>query len=233
MNVTNKILPNEVTTTSDIHRAVRDKAISFQLPPGQRINEGALAKELGVSRTPLREAMQQLVSEKLLRWERNKGFFCRDLDEKEVFDLYEFRKILEVAATRLTCQRATDEALAELKVMIEKYLDMDEKMPLEVRLNADQDFHERIAGLSGNNEIAESLRKVNQRIYFIRWMNMSRGTLTRDRHINLVDALISRDEERAVNIMSGHIDYRAEQISSFIREAYGMIYTGNTPEPVV
>ena len=220
-------------TSSDVYRAVRDKAIAFQLTPGQRINEGSLAKELGVSRTPVREAMQQLVSEKLLRWERNKGFFCRDLDEKEVSDLYEFRKMLEVTATQLVCQRATDEELQELSKLLSDYLSLGSDQPFEVRLKADQNFHERIAELSGNREIVESLRNINQRIYFIRWVNMSRETMIEDGHTDLIDALLKRDENRAMMIMSRHIDCRVEQISSFIREAYGMIFTGQTPTPII
>jgi len=106
---------SQLTSKSDVYNVIRNMAISYDFKPGERINEVQLAKQLGVSRTPLREAMQKLVSEKLLRWERNKGFFCHMLNEKEVFNLFEFRKIIEEQAAYLSVKRATDDELLAVK----------------------------------------------------------------------------------------------------------------------
>ena len=79
----------------EVYRRVRDMAISFRFPPGQRINEGELARSLAVSRTPVREAMQKLVSENLLIWKRSFGFYCRSLDAQEIVELYQLRQAVE------------------------------------------------------------------------------------------------------------------------------------------
>lgn len=215
----------------NIYKTVRAMTISFQLPPGERINEGKLAKQLGVSRTPLREAMQKLVTEKLLRWERNKGFFCRMLKEQEVFDLYEYRRILEEQSARLACKRASREELLELKQYVADNCNASEENDYDRLLDIDQHFHEGLAKLSGNNELWEALQKINQRIYFIRWIDMAgRRSTTQSEHMIIIDALIEGEADRAAAIMSQHVERRLEQISECIQKGYGMIYTGNTPK---
>src|SRR3546814_20748850 len=86
-------------------------AVSYLFKPGERINEGALARRLGVSRTPLREALNRLNTEGLLNALPGKGFFCRDLDVREIFSLYEMRKVIEAGSARLAVVRARDAAI--------------------------------------------------------------------------------------------------------------------------
>src|SRR3546814_9325095 len=99
--------------------ALRAMAMSYRFQPGQRLNEGELARELEISRTPLREAMHRLVSEGLLALVSGRGFFARPLEVKEVFDLYEARLGLEIAIVQLACERATDEWLAAMDVYLD------------------------------------------------------------------------------------------------------------------
>ena len=82
----------------DIYDQVKAMAVSFRLRPGDRLNEVALSRDLGVSRTPLREALNRLVAERLFDFRPGQGFFCRPLDAQSVFDLFELRQIIESAA---------------------------------------------------------------------------------------------------------------------------------------
>ena len=214
-------------SSTAIYDTLRDMAISFKFTPGERINESELSTALGVSRTPLREAMQKLVSENLLRWERNKGFFCRPLDVKEIYDLYQFRRVIETEVVRILCRNATDEQLQDLKVFVEKTKDYEAP---DEGIDIDQGFHEKLAVMSDNNELVSALKKVNQRIFFIRWIDLVKhGPARMNKHIDIVNALINRDEELAVSTMENHVEQHLEQISDLIREGYGFIYTGNTP----
>ena len=101
--------PQETSThlSQRAYGRLREMAINYRFRPGERLNEGALAKDLQLSRTPLREAMHRLVSEGLLHLVSGRGFFARPLDVKEVCDLYEARLALETAIVRLACSRAT------------------------------------------------------------------------------------------------------------------------------
>lgn len=224
---------SQLTSKSDVYSVIRDMAISFDFKPGERINEVQLSKQLGVSRTPLREAMQKLVSEKLLRWERNKGFFCHMLNEKEVFNLFEFRKIIEEQAASLTVMRASDDDLLAVQKIAQEYSNISKDVSKETLLSLDQEIHERLVSLSGNQELLSTLRQINQRIYFVRWVNIAnRPSNNHTDHLDFIDALLERNADKAIGIISKHIERRQEQIAVFIRESYGMIYTDNRPKIV-
>ena len=79
---------------------LKERAVNFEFRPGERINEGAIARELDASRTPLREALNRLVAERLIAFRPGQGFFCRALDSRTIFELYEMRAVIEVAAVR-------------------------------------------------------------------------------------------------------------------------------------
>src|SRR5258708_8541307 len=102
-----------------VYEQLKARAVSYEFKPGERLNEGELAKRLGVSRTPLREALNRLNTEGFLRFTPGKGFFCRELDAHEIFDLYELRKSIELASIRLAIKRAKDEHTAALLQSLE------------------------------------------------------------------------------------------------------------------
>ncbi|MCB2140803.1 MAG: GntR family transcriptional regulator, partial [Rhodobacteraceae bacterium] len=89
-----------------LYAAVKARAAAFEIRPGERINEVALARELAASRTPLREALNRLVAERLIDFVPGQGFYCRALDVEGIGQLYELRRALEVLAIRLACERA-------------------------------------------------------------------------------------------------------------------------------
>src|SRR3546814_9824686 len=97
-------------------------AIGYEFKPGEKLNEVALAKRMEVSRTPLREALNRLGIEGLLRFQPGKGFFCRDLDVHEIFHLYELRKVVEIAGARLSIVRArrSEEHTSELQSLMRR-----------------------------------------------------------------------------------------------------------------
>src|ERR1700739_4201147 len=101
-----------------VYNEIRRMAMNCRFLTGERLNEAVLAKELGVSRTPLREALNRLTAEGFLTFSANHGFFRKSLDVKEVFDLYEFRMQLEISAIKLAVERATEEKLDELEAFV-------------------------------------------------------------------------------------------------------------------
>lgn len=212
-----------------IYRVVKARAIAFQLRPGERLNEVALARELNVSRTPLREALNRLVAEEFLRWLPRRGYLVRELDSKEVFDLYEFRAALEVSAAMLACERATDGELEELSKFVEsRSKNADETDTLRV-VGLDEEFHERLVALSGNQEMVRVLRNVNARIRFVRWVDMEKGrrAITQGEHAAVLAALKKRDKTGVARCLSDHITHRLDQITEVIGEGYLRIYNGN------
>jgi DNA-binding GntR family transcriptional regulator len=103
------------TRVADTYGRLKARVVGFGIRPGERLNEVALAREIGVSRTPLREALNQLVAERLIDFRPGTGFVCRPLEPKTIFDLYELRQVIEVTAVRLAIMRASDEDLRAVR----------------------------------------------------------------------------------------------------------------------
>src|SRR5690606_13229721 len=189
------------STVDRVYNQLRSMAIGYEFKPGEKLNEVALAKRLEVSRTPLREALNRLGIEGLLRFQPGKGFFCRDLDVHEIFNLYELRNA--------TGPEPGDRSVAEL-------VDLDES------------FHETLLALSGNTEMLRVLRNINARIRFVRWIDMRLGDRRNSQleHRRIVEALLARDEAACVGLLEKHIERRLDQVTSAIREGYAQIYMG-------
>jgi len=218
--------PPADSTVVKVYEQLRSMAISYVFKPGERLNEVVLAKQLGVSRTPLREALGRLSIEKLLRFVPGKGFFCRDLDVNEVFDLYELRKALEISAVRLAVVRASDGDIQELKAFLEQTGPDAGTRPSAELVELDEFFHERLMALSGNDEMLHVLRSVNARIRFVRWIDMAQADrpASQREHRAVIDAVGARDGDAAVAVLEKHIDRRLDRITAAIREGYAHIY---------
>ncbi|UFS91681.1 GntR family transcriptional regulator [Bradyrhizobium daqingense] len=209
-----------------VYEQLKAMAVSYAFKPGERLNEGELAKRLGVSRTPLREALNRLNTEGFLRFMPGKGFFCRELDAHEIFDLYELRKSIEVASIRLAIKRAKDEDIdALLKFLEATGPDPGERSSQEL-VELDETFHERLMAMSDNAEMLRVLRNVNARIRFVRWIDMDsvNRSNTQGEHRAVIEGLKARDEGTCVAVLERHIDRRLDRITAAIKEGYAQIY---------
>jgi DNA-binding GntR family transcriptional regulator len=215
------------------YEQLKSMAVTYQLRPGERLAELDLAKRLKVSRTPIREALNRLVTEGFLTFTPNRGFQCRPLDAKEIFDLYEIRRSLESTAARLAVERASDDELADLERFIERSRSVSEKTTVMELVRLDEEFHERIAVLSRNSELLRILQNINARIRFCRWIDMENGrrSATQNEHAAMLAALKARDAGRASEAMNSHITRRLDQIVDVIREGYARIYMGDYVKP--
>jgi len=209
----------------DIYARVKTGVVGFGIRPGARINEVALARDLGVSRTPLREALNRLVAERLVDFRPGTGFSCRALDPQTIYDLYELRRIIEVSAVMLACQRASDAALSALgEETIRHGMDVTGLTVAEATAR-DEAFHVGIARLTGNAELAAQLEAINDRIRFIRWVNMSaRVKASKEQHRAILQALLDRDEDRAGDVLADHISRRKDEVVAAVKEGISNIY---------
>lgn len=219
-------IENSESVVDRVYGELRSMAIRFEFKPGERLHEGDLAKRLGVSRTPLREALHRLNIEGFLRISPGRGFFCRELDAQEIFDLYELRKSLEVAAVRLSAERASDADIDTLyNALDDAGLIATDSAETE-RVELDEKFHERLMMLSGNAEMLHVLRNVNARIRFVRRtdMTIANRMSTQQEHRLVLDRLRERDADGAAAILTQHIDRRIDRINAAIKEGFAQIY---------
>ena len=218
-----------------IYIALRQMAANFEFKPDSRINEGDLAAQLHASRTPVREALNRLVAEGFLTFQSGRGFFCRSLSPGRILDLYQARVAIECEAVRLSCQRASDEEIAALTAYLDtiepEYSTCQDAIEL---LAMDEEFHLRIVALSGNEELLGMLKILNDRIRYVRMINLSalrvkRPAVVHDgakmsAHRSILEALQDRDLTGVVAAMRAHIERRREEATQAVRIAYSQLY---------
>ena len=211
-----------------LHERLQEMAIDYKLKPGERLNERSLAKQLGVSRTPLREALSRLAAEGFFDFEPGRGFFCRALEPKQVMDLYGLRAALEHEAVSLAVDHATEQGLAELEDFLQQTGSAYDGRDSKELLKIDEYFHEKLPELADNREILRTLKNVNARIRFVRWIDMdNRRSTTQNEHRQILQAIREQDKEVALERISRHIRMRLDQINANLKEGLSRIYWGN------
>jgi DNA-binding GntR family transcriptional regulator len=206
---------------------LRDLIFSYEIKPNDRLNEGELAKRFGVSRTPVREALNRLVVEGLLRFEPATGYFRPKINTQEIVDLYELRVILETQGLRLAIKRAADE---EIQQLIDEWAQTDVgcgDISQNERIAADEFFHERLIGLSHNDKLVEALSRLNSQIHFIRWAPSPGDEGHRQsylKHSELLQVLRERDEAGAIGMLRDIIERRQEDLVEILKEGAAKLY---------
>lgn len=201
---------------------IRKLLVEFKLKPGERINEVQLSRSLGVSRTPIREALNRLASEGFVSLTPNRGFFVRSLSTEGLLDLYELRSIIESAAFKLMCERADDSEIDRLRQYWEAIVDVYPNQPPDIILSEDEGFHLLIAELSGNPEIVGQLASINARIRFIRRIQIehpSHDSAQITSHSAIVEAAVKRDAENGAKLLREHIEMTVSATQQALKDA--------------
>lgn len=202
-------LTREGTFARRTEEVLREMILDGSIRPGERLNEVALAASLGISRGPLREAIQRLTSEGLLTVISHRGAFVRTFTSAEVIELYELRAALELHAVRLACQRATDEELEDLAALLSETQERISETsghayPQEL------DFHLRLVMLASNPALLNATLETQRQISLARSMSAKRPMRARAavvEHEDLVKALLSRNRELATRLMEEHLQH--------------------------
>lgn len=217
--------PPKDSSAKRAYDTLRRMAMTFHIRPDTRLNEAELADKLSISRTPLREALNRLVAEGLLV-SRGRGFSGRKLVPETVAQLYEARAEIEAAIVRLASERASADDLAEIEKYISDSAAESEDIDVDRLVQLDVGFHDRLALMSGNQELLRILGNLNDRIHFIRWINMEgRRSLTQSEHFELVGHIKAGDGEAAAQLIKKHVLLRNDQILEALKKAYAHIYT--------
>jgi DNA-binding GntR family transcriptional regulator len=201
--IARRTLHDEVTTR------VRDMIIEGRIQPGSRINETQLGLSLGVSRTPLREALKTLASEGLLELVPQRGAVVREFSLKDVAEILEVTKALEQLAGRLACERGTEAQIAEVRRL---HLEMMRYYARRERLayyKLNHAIHGAIVAMAGNPTLSEIHATLQARSKQIRYVGNSApekwaGAVSD--HEEIMSALESRDAERLSEILGAHMD---------------------------
>jgi DNA-binding GntR family transcriptional regulator len=196
------------TLSDKVEAALRDQIVSGERTPGSRLNEVEIAAELGVSRGPVREAMQRLSRDGLVRAESHRGAFVRELDVGEVRALFEVRASLECQAAALAAERAGTDEVAALRSLLgdsRGALERESVPHYPERL----DLHEQIVGCSRNAALTRYLQLVNQELKLVRarsGFQAARALNALTEHERIVEAIAVRDPHAAAAAMTIHME---------------------------
>jgi GntR family transcriptional regulator, rspAB operon transcriptional repressor len=192
-----------------VYNQIKNLILCNEIMPGQKLHHQHLSERLGVSRTPIREALTRLVQEGYVSFLPNRGFTCKEIRMQEAEELYELREALEAFAIEKAIATLSDKALRELRDKITTYgRDVQNRFTRE-RLVYDQDVHLRIAQLAGNETLQNTLSHVFERIVLKRrtdgLYDPARGMAAHQEHLRLLEAMERRDAPAAVAILRNHI----------------------------
>lgn len=207
------------TLTMIVREAIEDMITSGELSAGQRINESAIATQLGISRGPVREACRSLEEAGLLVSEVNQGQFVREMSLDEVHDLYEVRSALAGLAGRLIVQRADDQVLAKLENLVKEMQTAAEKGDVAAYYDLNLDFHDTLVEGSANTALAQTYRWIINQMHLYRRRGLTHQenlSASNREHEAIVSALGARDETKADLAMRQHILGGWERMSALV-----------------
>lgn len=192
-----------------VYSQIKSLILCNEIMPGQKLYHQELSERLGVSRTPVREALTRLVQEGYVSFLPNRGFTCKEIRLQEAEELYELREALEVFAVQKAIANLTESALESLREKIDLY-GADAQRPFtRERLVYDQDVHLGIAELARNETLKGTLSHVFERIILKRRTDAlydpARGLTAHQEHLSLLKAMERRDSVDALRIIRAHI----------------------------
>lgn len=212
-----KPLRERITST------IRDLIIEGRINPGERLQEPEMANALKVSRTPLREAFLQLESEGFLIVNPRKGAIVTELSLKDAEELYLIKGTLEALAARIAVNNISEDLLNELTLLnsqmnnISRQDDKDYKKFLEINAK----FHQLIYEASGNQRLIKLislLRNQTLRYNFIFLSLLSHLEESVEEHVEIINALKSKDEDKAEGLLKKHSETARKALQGYIKQ---------------
>lgn len=217
-----KVNMNEYLPLRDVvFNTLRQAILKGELAPGERLMEIQLAEKLGVSRTPIREAIRKLELEGLVLMIPRKGAEVAKISEKSLRDVLEVRRSLEELAIELACQRMTDEEIEQLGERQNDFKNAINKGNAMNIAETDEAFHDVIYLGTGNDKLVQILNNLREQMYRYRveYLKDERNypTLMRE-HNEIVEGLMKKDKVRVTEAMHKHVKNQVVAVKEMIRE---------------
>ena len=194
-----------VPLRQSVYEALVELVVGGGLRPGQHLVESDLARQLGVSRQPVREALHRLEAEGWVDLRPSQGAFVHVPTDREVNQLLDVRELLEAETARLAARSVTPEAVAALRAIWQDGVAATESGDVDRVVAANSALHAEIAALAGNDVLADLAGIVSRRMrWYYRLVAPARGHESWAEHQQLIEAIEAGDEERAAAIARAH-----------------------------
>lgn len=204
-----------------VFQTLRESILTGELKPGERLMEIHLAEKLGVSRTPIREAIRKLELEGLVTMIPRRGAQVSQITEGNLRDVLEVRRALDALAVELACERITEEELARLKCACQEFEKVTETGDVVQITQADVRLHDIIVRASGNRRLEQMVNNLSQQMYRYRLEYIkdesSYETLIGE-HSVIYDCISRRDAAAGAEAIKSHVDNQEKSIIHRILE---------------
>jgi phosphonate utilization transcriptional regulator len=194
--------------TSVVQQEIERAILAGEHPPGSKLIEAALAEKMGVSRGPVREAFRMLEEAGLVRTEKNRGVFVRDIPIDEAIEIFDLRAAMEELVGRQLAERITPAQLKEARALVdamEKAVKANDA-PAYHLLNLQ--FHDRLVEMAGNRKLSAIYRKLTKELSLFRRRNLAQGAalpVSASEHRHIVKAIASGDADAAGRALFDHV----------------------------
>ena len=215
-------LPNGdvASLTEKAYQAISGAIARLELKPGETLTQDRLAKWLGISRTPVREALRRLEQDGLIQNVPGRGLIVTELTIKDVEDLLELLRILDTQAAYLAAQRRTPEQAEELAAIAEALLVAAEDHDVEAWSRIDKPYHDLLLAATGNHFLRRAIEEVRRRLQRITYQvaiqpeHLLSGTRE---HVALAQAISDSDAHAAADTMRQHLQRVAAEAMELVR----------------
>ena len=197
---------------------LRDAILKGQLKPGERLLENHLADKLGVSRTPVREALRMLEQENLVELIPRRGAQVLDISAEDIKNILEIRKALEVVSIRHACQKMDEESLKELKAYNAEF---EKSFENEGVATSDEKFHDVLFRSAGNLKLVAIISNIQAQVYRYRMAYLKvyeTKTAVINHHRNIIEAVEKHDEAMGEKVMAEHIEHQTQVILESLKK---------------
>lgn len=212
---------NEYLPLRDVvFNTLRQAILRGELKPGERLMEIQLANKLGVSRTPIREAIRKLELEGLVLMIPRKGAEVADITEKSLKDVLEVRRALEELSVKLTCDRITKEEIKELEQAAENFRKTMKSKDITEIAEADVRFHDVIYTATKNQKLIQLLNNLHEQMYRYRIEYLKDEEVypkLLKEHKEIIERINRGEKEEAARIVCEHIDNQVNAVMDVIR----------------
>ena len=200
------------------YHLIKDKIITLELAPSTVIDEQALMKELGLGRTPIREALQRLNAEGLVHIVPRRGMFVTDISITDLQKVFEVRTVLAGFSARLAAQRATTDQIAQMEQVLHG-LEQVQSGDYKLLIDIDRRFQRLLYQAAGNEILAESLDHLydlSLRIWYLVLHQLGDVRDAIEEHQQVAEALKARDGARAEALIQQHIVQFQQKIKAVL-----------------